>query len=374
MTKLPTIYTLTSSGKVQQWTICVEDDQYWTEAGQVGGKIQTAKPTVCCGKNVGRSNETSPEQQALCEAQAKHQKKLDQGGTTDLNDVRNAAKRNFKPMLAKSWDKEKEKVNYPVFIQPKFDGIRCVLTSEGAFTRNGKSIVTIPHIIEEFATIFEKYPNAVFDGELYNHELKDDFNRICSLVKKTKPSISDLLESGEVIRYYVYDVAQLDDKITMDTPFSQRYKIYWELLWGTHSTSICPVLTEQVASSEEVDGFHDTFCEQGFEGAIVRVDAPYQQKRTSDLLKVKLFQDDEFQIVGVEEGRGNKAGLAAAIFIQLPNGKHCKAGMSGTDDFCRKVLADEDLLIGQMCTVCFFGYTPDGALRFPKVKTIRDYE
>ena len=92
----------------------------------------------------------------------------------------------IKAMLAHKYNTDK--ADYPAYMQPKLDGVRCLFTAKGAFSRTGKQFMNVYHIEQQLKTFFAANPNAVLDGELYNHELKDDFEKIISLVRKTKPT------------------------------------------------------------------------------------------------------------------------------------------------------------------------------------------
>ena len=97
----------------------------------------------------------------------------------------------------------------PCFSQPKLDGIRCIATSEGLFSREGKEFVAAPHIQQALEDVFDKHPGVVFDGEFYNHDYHDDFNAIVSAVKRTKPSSEDLEVSAKLVQYHVYDLPSI---------------------------------------------------------------------------------------------------------------------------------------------------------------------
>ena len=196
--KLETIYKKTKTGATQEWTIEVVDNKYRTHSGQVGGVITTNEWTVVYGKNVGRANATTDDGQAMAEAVAKRTKKLESGYFEDVNNINE--QQYFEPMLAAKWEDYKDKIEYPIFSQPKLDGIRCIVTNVGMFSRNGKPIVSAPHIFESMVELFDENPNLIFDGELYADKFANDFNKIVSLVKKTKPTPSDLEECKKVIK------------------------------------------------------------------------------------------------------------------------------------------------------------------------------
>ena len=103
----------------------------------------------------------------------------------------------------------------------------------------------------------------------------------------------------------------------------------------------------------------------------MRLDAPYEHKRSKNLLKYKNFQDDDFLIIDVCEGVIK--GYAEYVLIQLPNCT-CKATIAASDEECANMLNNKESIIGQYGTVKYFGYTKDGKLRFPILKSIRNYE
>ena len=214
--KLPTLYARTQTGAIQQWSVYTEENKYQTVFGQVDGKLQTTNWTICQGTNMGRSNERSPEQQAEFEAEALWKKKKDSGYFENISDI--DISKFVEPMLAKNFEDYKDKISFPVYCQPKLDGIRCVVTKDGMYSRNGKEFNSCPHIQEQLKVFFSKHPDVVLDGELYNHDLKHDFNKITSLVKKTKPTQTDLCETGDLVEYWIYDV------VIGESVFDKRYR------------------------------------------------------------------------------------------------------------------------------------------------------
>jgi hypothetical protein len=121
MKTFPILYKKTATGATQQWSIFVENDRYWTESGQVDGLLTESKPTICYGKNIGKSNETDGEAQAILEAEAKITKKLKTGYTEDVTKI-DTCKTYFSPMLACKYVDKKDKVKFPVLVSRKIDG------------------------------------------------------------------------------------------------------------------------------------------------------------------------------------------------------------------------------------------------------------
>lgn len=344
---LPTIYKYTTTGKIQEWTIYVDGNKFWTVEGIKGGKLTPTEPTICEGKNIGRSNETTAEEQAMREAQAKHQKKLDKG----YNEVLTSEKKFFEPMLAQSYEKYHQLCfTKPTFIQPKLDGLRCINNGGTMISRNGKAFVSVDHLTQH---------HSLLDGELYTHEYKDDFNKIVSLCKKTKPTKEDLVESEKMIEFWAYDLPNHSGG------FSERFKALQRVVSEINNSKIKVVPTYEVKSKEDVEKYHTMFLEQGYEGSIIRIDlGNYENKRSKQLLKKKDFYDGEFEIVDFEEGKGNRSGTAGNVILRLKDGRTFGAGIKGTREFVRELFLRKDALKGKMATIKYFQETPDGIPRF----------
>jgi DNA ligase-1 len=360
--KFPTLYKKTKNDLIQRWNIEVRGNQYHTIEGIVNGKMTESTPIICKGKSIGRSNETSPEEQALREAKAKWQKKVDSGYSDDINKLEDKF---FQVMLAKDYHDYIDKLVYPLFVQPKLDGIRCVAQVDGLWSRNGKPFVSVPHIAFNLKRILESSKELVFDGELYTDKFKNDFNSITSLVKKTKPTQKDLELSEAQIQYWVYDFPSPE-------PFSIRYERLTEIIPDHPSYVLVP--TYIVNNKEELDKYYEMFIEQGNEGMIVRYDVPYIHKRTKYLLKRKDFKDDDYKILDIQEGIGNRSGTAGRFILELPDGRTFHSNIKGTFAYLRSLLVEKEEHIGKKATVKYFNLTPDGVPRFPYVIAIRDYE
>jgi DNA ligase-1 len=340
-TTFPTLYKYDVRGIVQEWTIEVQGNKFWTVEGVKGGKLTKSEPTVCFGKNVGRANETTDKEQALKEAQSKFQKKLDKG----YNEKLTKTKKFFEPMLAQKYEKYSDLcfVN-PTFIQPKLDGLRCINSDGTMMSRNGKPFLTVDHLTQD---------------ELYSHDYHDDFNKIVSLVKKTKPTDEDIAECESIIEFWAYDLPEHDGV------FSERYAELKKVVKSLKNKQIKIVPTYQINSEEDIQKYHEMFLEAGYEGSIIRVDiAPYENKRSKQLLKKKDFYDGEFTIVDVEEGKGNRAGTAGNLLLELPDGRTFGATLRGSRQWVTSVLENRKNLIGKTATIKYFQETPDGIPRF----------
>jgi DNA ligase-1 len=360
----PTLYKLDSKGKVRVWHMEIEGDKYRSVSGLQDGKLVTSEWFYASAKNIGKSNGTTPEEQAIAEVEATYRKNIEREYRENIDEIGKLTY--FKPMLAASWDDCYSSIDFSkgVFVQPKLDGIRCVFTKDGPKSRNGKDIVAIPHLIELLKPLFDENPNLVLDGELYNHEFKDDFNTIVSMVRKTKPTPSDLEECSKYIQYHVYDLP------SETSLFNERIRKLGDLVTLLGSDLVQLVPTEVSFNVEEVDQYYGQYLQDGYEGGIIRLNAKYEQKRTKSLLKRKDFEDAEFEIIRIEEGQGNWAGMAKRIVFRNDDGREVGAGLKGTQEYAKQLLAEAAEYIGKQVTVQFFTRTPDGVPRFPVAKAL----
>jgi DNA ligase-1 len=362
--QLPTLYKRAVTGKVSQWTIEVQGNQYRTISGYTDGKHVTSEWYDCTAKNVGRSNETTAEQQALLEAQATWKKNIEKGYFEDINKIDTGTL--FKPMLANKWEDQKDKVVFPLFSQPKLDGIRCIVKSDGMWTRTGKPIISAPHIFESLKPLLERHPDLILDGELYADKFANDFNAIVSLVKKTKPTQKDLEDSAKVIEYHIYDVPGVDEVFTARMRFLANLDL---------PQCCVKVSTDQIDTLNDLTAYYEDYIIAGYEGQMLRTDTKYENKRTNALLKHKSFQDSEYTILEVCEGNGKFKDRVGYMVFQNELGHTFHSTVNGTQEYLEQLWSERDTLVGQLATVKYFNLTPDTQVpRFPKVTAIRNYE
>lgn len=357
--KLNTLYKRAVNGKINEHTIEVENNCFRTISGYNDGVKTTSEWTCCAGKNIGKKNETTPEQQALAEAQAMWTKKLELGSYESIDDI--DTPKFFNPMLAHKFEDYKDKITYPVFSQPKLDGIRCIVRADGMWSRNGKKIISAPHIYEAMKPLFEVNPDLIFDGELYADKFANDFNAICSLVKKTKPTSADLEKSKESIQYHIYDLPSCSGT------FTQRNKALIDV--GVPRGCVI-VTTDKVNNENELMGCYGAYVNWGYEGQMIRLDKEYESKRSKSLLKHKSFVDEEYTILDVVEGEGNKTGMVGSFVFESKTGHIFNSSPKYSWDECKELWKQRQELIGKSATVKYFNLTPDGVPRFPYVINI----
>jgi len=258
-----------------------------------------------------------------------------------------------------------------IFLQPKLDGVRCIFTRHGAFSRTGKQFKNVAHIEEDLAEFFEKNPDTILDGELYNHKLKNDFEKIISLVRKTKPTEQHRIEAEQLVQYHVYDTI-------VTFPLAPNYQIRYEFLVRSLpiARSITLIRNTSVDSYDEAKTLHNIHLAQGYEGSILRLNKSYEQKRSYNLQKFKDFSDTEATIIGYVEGKGKRQGTIGKFLMRDDEGVEfgCPPGKGYTYEDLANMLLNVNDYIGQRATFTYFERTKANSYRHPLFKAIRNYE
>ena len=277
----------------------------------------------------------------------------------------------IKPMLAHKFDINRVDYSKPVYIQPKLDGVRCLFTKDGAYSRTGKQFKNIAHIELALIPFFKEQPDVVLDGELYNHELKNDFEKIISLVRKQKPTADDRLETKQLVQFHVYDYF---DGVMYD---SYRTRMKQLACSDIYCDSIKYVPAYRVYKHEEaLNMHHDAYLAKGYEGSILRLDGIYKHGRSYDLMKFKDFSDTEATIVGYEAGKGKREGTLGKFLMQDDSGVNfgCPPGKGFTYKKLADMLNNIHDYIGKRATFTYFQKTNAGSYRHPQFKALRNYE
>ena len=276
-----------------------------------------------------------------------------------------------KPMLAYPVSDKPIDYSKPVFIQPKLDGVRCLIQLENnvvtAYSRTGKKWKNIAHIIMDLIPFFEKYPNVILDGELYNHDLKDDFEKIISLVRKTKPTDEDRVESAEMVQFHCYDT------IMEHMSYDQRNEFINQSLMLIPSVHI--VDTNRVFKHEEVLNIHhDANLANGYEGSILRTNDVYKCGRSWSLRKFKDFHDTEATLTSWVEGKGKRKGTIGKFMAIDTEGNEFGMPVMDKFEYLQKNFKKMQGWVGKTATFTYFERTKAGSYRHPLFKAIRNYE
>jgi DNA ligase 1 len=356
---LPTLYKLTSTGAIQTWSIGVEENIIVTHFGQQGGKIQRTEEVIKDGKNIGRSNETSPAEQALSEATSKWEGKIKKGYVEEVSRAISGEKDidgGYDCMLAHKFRDHGHKIVYPAYVQPKLNGHRCLAVIEDGkatlWSRTRKPITSCPHIVTELETMFPSGRHEL-DGELYNHDFKDRFEDLASLIRQEVPKKPECYN----VQYHVYDK-------NISGPFKDRTKALAGNFLGHDYIKFTH--TELVNNEEELIAAFDLFLSKGYEGAMARNSTgPYVGKRSYDLQKIKEFLDEDYPIIGINEGTGTFAGCGVFV-CQTPEGVTFDVAMNGPKSRLREFLNDPSLWKGKILNVQYQYISKYGKPIFPR--------
>lgn len=413
-----TLYALNKDGSFQEWKVFVEDDVICVHFGKKDGKIQN-KFTTCEPKNVGRANETTAEEQACLEAVSKWEKQYRLGYRPTVDELSTGEQ--FSPMLAADATKKNHMIDYPCYVQPKLDGLRCLVTfdenGEPIFNSRGNKVYPLQgEIVTQIKFLQESTGYPMFDGEVYLHGLS--LQKIISLTKKwrTHEDIEKELDkdlaadhkrrdkaiadnkkeyknfSGNFVsvaviperddnRYGGYESADLQfhifdvpnkDKVWFDVnsrdgrmfDLKESYNTVVELcLDSLEVVQGCMLSTEQ-----EVRDSIAIYMQTSYEGSIIRnFKGKYEfGQRSNDLLKWKLFQTDEALVESVEEDKN----LEGILYCKLKTGVKFKCKMKGTH--AERSTSQMKKLINKFITFSYQTLTDDGVPQFPVALYVRD--
>ena len=343
----------------------------WTEGAVVfsssvtklGGSWVTTQYTAK-GKNVGRSNETTPEEQAVLENVSKSKRKIDKGYVKTKKAAVAPATNALglkKPMLATSLDKVKpESIEWDTaFVQPKLDGHRALFVDGVLYSRSGK-VINLPHIVD--AINASDRQGLHLDGELYLHG--KTLQELGSLIKKLTPE-------SEQVEYHIYDV------VDENASFSERTEDFEEGYHEFHPKIVVNP-TYDVYDMEEVTMLHKKWREAGYEGTMLRfgTDGYGTDKRSRKLLKVKEFHDAEFKVVGYEEGkpyiRGDEVYQVPVWICETEDGAKFNVTANGTMQQKDDQWIERDQLVGNLLTVKFHNMSKDNIPQLPIALQWRD--
>lgn len=394
-----TLYKVDSKGRQREWSIWVEKGESSStivvEAGLLGGNLVRNEVVISTGKNTGKSNETNHYTQAVSEAESTYDNKLRSGYVPELGDAKQHVLGSGipAPMLAQKYhptgeqkgSKTLEKMKLSgerIHVQPKLDGNRCLIKVEGdkavMYTRKGDVMpVQLQHLLEEVLFCYNQMDTdseIILDGELFSRELS--FNELNGHLKRKDSQDPDQLAK---IKFHLYDCME-------NLPYDRRYENLQNFLnkaaeFGKEIKYIELIPSYEIeASDEAINEKLEKFLAEGHEGLMIRrLDTPYENKRSWQLCKCKVFEDAEYELVDIEQdvmGRLGKFIMKMDRETYDRDGKLIEtfgAGATGiTHEEGRAILADKAKYIGKKCTVEFFGLSEFSVPRFPKWKGVRE--
>jgi len=324
------------------WSIWFEDNVIHIEHAQTeGGAPIRHTEEVPEGKQ-----SRTLKQQVIHRIKSRINKQLDRGYVKNREDALVPPTNSLnlqQPMLALAYKRAGVIDNESAYWQLKLDGHRCLVTKvDGevlAYSRQGKYITTISHILDDLENIPE---GIVLDGELYHHGTK--LQTIGSWAKRLQPDTVKLT-------YHVYDIVK-------GVQFSERLKILVDIFDDIDSSSV--VLHDTYKVDENFQALNQLLIarEAGYEGIMIRhtIRGYETGRRSRSLVKVKAFEDTEVEVIGAHP---SKEGWAV-LECKTQDGKFVDASAPGTKEEKFKVMISIDKYIGRFVTIEFANYTDDG--------------
>lgn len=367
---LPTLYGKDIAGKTKKWCASIFTNgsvaRYTVEYGQLDGKIQSTSRDFTEGKNIGKSNETTPLQQCTNEIKKKWSDKKEKERYSEEEESDNVETKIF-PMLAHIYDpksktKSKNPIVYPCFVQPKLDGLRCLIYMvDGTIvtqSRTGGIFTTMDHIKAGLKPFFKVWPTVILDGELYTN--KYPFEELVGLIKRKQvddPRIT-------LVHFHIYDIISLEG-------YAERRQF---ILDNQH---LFPP-TFEIVKTEEATGIDDfkakftEYVQEGYEGIMLRnKKGPYVSNRSHDLQKYKEFEEDEFVIVGFKEAEGRDSGTVIWK-CATKTGDEFDCRPIGSVEHRKALFQNAQQNIGKLLTIKYQELSEKGIPRFLSGKSIRD--
>lgn len=295
---MKTLYSKDSKGNLRIWCVFTDGKDVVVRHGLLFGKIQEKRYTAE-GKNCGKANETTPEQQAILEAEAKYVKQLKSGYFSDKDEA--LAFQEFTPMKAQNYKDYAHKVVYPCYMQPKLNGQRLMIDKNGvAWSKQGEPLELPSHWtgVKELAIQL-----GGLDGEVYaglESEGGLSLQRIISAFRKPN-------EDTHKLKYYIYD-------LPIDLPQEDRVHTIAEDI--ENSSCIIPLHCMPVDNEAQGDAEYNRRVSQGFEGVVYRnLNGEYEfGKRSYNLIKRKPRQTAEATVLSVEKDRNGWGILSCKTF------------------------------------------------------------
>lgn len=326
----------------------------------------TTELTSSIPRNAGKKNATSQSEQAHKDATAMYTRKLKEGYHLPEHEGLDR----FKPMLCYSYDKAVHSDNYEVYMQPKIDGIRCITKiSNGVvhcISRNNNmfAVELADYIKTLVGPILESNYEVFLDGEIVSTS---------GYLEDAKPITNGTLINGQ---YILFDmVISGFEGVTYKDRYEKLNSIIQRCSEGDPSKLILKMIPTRSDTFGRADEYLNSVIKSGFEGLIIRdPNSIYEHnKRSKGLLKYKRVITEEYTILDILEGKGNRRGLASSIRFKH-EGHDFFAGVKLTNEECQKIWIDRDKHIGKMATVEYLDKTKYNVPKFAKFVTIRDYE
>ena len=396
----PPIFSKDKSGKTRIWKATIFAFPLSNTAMSVinhginEGKLQVDTRQYTEGKNIGKKNETTPLEQCVSEVDKKRKDKMEKEGYAEIllpNAINSAEEEDQKeqgeqgewtdaqphrkifPMLANKYEpaasaKKRKGIVFPCFVQPKLDGLRCVVYLDGGRptyqSRTGGYFAVLQHLDADVMRVLAQHPNAILDGELYTTEIP--FEELAGIIKKKTLSETDK-QRIQCVQYHIYDL------VIQDTPFRERLSILQQMIPVDESSCLKTVPTYLTNTANTFREKFGEYVAQGYEGIMLRnTEGLYEENyRSNDLMKYKEFFEGEYPIVDFKEGSGRDSGTVIWE-CETPEGRRFSVRPRGTLETRREWFLNGKNLVGKQLTVIYQELSEMGVPRFPVGKAIRE--
>lgn len=361
-------------GNLQIWHAIIDGASYTVTYGIKDGKMQTETKTIAAGKNIGKENYSSPEQQAEFQVANKARKKIENSdyeiikGADIIKANRNKEVKEIatdvpKPMLAHDGRKRLDKIEIEkIWSQPKIDGYRCLAAKNELYTRKRKIMTgKIPHLLPHLQEYFKILDAAYLDGEAYSDKV--DFNTLQSILNRKPEKMTDEdREIAKTVKFNLFDYIPNNPKLDIDR---------MEKVNALKGNDFVNVIQAEIINVKDIQTKHDEYIKDGHEGLMIRIPfSKYEHKRSYSLMKYKVFDDEEAEIIGFKPEKNNPNKLGSLI-MRFKDGVTFDARPKITHNAMAEMFANQDKWIGTWGTVIFQGKLPTGKPRFPRYKGIR---
>lgn len=366
MTKFPTLYSKGSKGEVRIWEIVAEGNSYTMTHGVKNGKL-VSKTIKCQGKNAGKANATTDEEQAIKEAQAKWEKQLKRGYFQSEEEALNSI--DFTPMKLQNFADQGHKIHYPCFVSLKLDGLRLMVDKEFKAQSKAGEDYTIPtHIMEDLKVLYNALGKENWyglDGEVYaGHKDRGGLSlqEIVSAFRKPNPNT-------ERLQYWIYDIPKAGE------PFStrnERLGVIQDIISVRNLRSLVALPCSFAFSEKDIQEKFERAVKDKEEGLVVRnTNGLYEfGKRSYDAQKIKHRETTEAYVYGAEEDKNNEAVLHA----RLQNGVEFKVKMrkDASNECNLRLYENHGKLVGKFIEVEYENLTDSGVPAKPTGLRIRE--
>ncbi len=370
------------NGKIREWSITIDlydanhkhksitaidmsipegaTAEYYTISGYQQMKMTRSTSTVVhVGKNLGKSNETNVLTQAYNECRSRYNKKIKSGYTTNISQQHKKREDGEfpYPMNLKIWDDFKDKLKYPLYVQPKLDGLRMIamLDSQGIVRLKTRTLEDVPgfdHLRQELTKLYKRGDKTlILDGELYSHGM--NLQDISGIVRAE----TGRDDEKDKLQYWMFDAFSL--KRPME-PFEDRIQHLSQFIDEDKSRVMVLNETIKIDSEEESTKYYKKVIKNGYEGIVYKsMGKPYaysfhKAKRSQWYLKRKQFFDDEFEIVNFTHGKGKDKDAVIFVF-KTKKGEEFNSVPNGTyeykKDLYQRCLKDFSQFHGQFATI-----------------------